>query len=87
MCVLILVPLSDGCSFYVSDQPRCNLLFIVGSDLGSTMSGIFYGVIGSFYGLLLGVLCAMLVQWRMGSSRKQIASCKTTGKLTLVSLI
>ncbi|CAK8989351.1 unnamed protein product [Durusdinium trenchii] len=29
----------------------CNLLFIVGSDLGSTMSGIFYGVIGSFYGL------------------------------------
>lgn len=27
------------------------MLFIVGSDLGSTLSGMFYGIIGSFWAL------------------------------------
>jgi len=31
----------------------CNMLFIVGSDLGSTLSGMFYGIIGSFWALLV----------------------------------
>lgn len=31
----------------------CNMLFTVGSDLGSTLSGMFYGIIGSFWALLV----------------------------------
>ena len=30
------------------------MLFTVGSDLGSTLSGMFYGIIGSFWALSLG---------------------------------
>eukprot|EP00438_Fugacium_kawagutii_P006495 Skav236810 [mRNA] locus=scaffold80:84417:96749:+ [translate_table: standard] len=30
----------------------CNMLFTVGNDLGSTLAGMFYGIIGSFWALL-----------------------------------
>ena len=60
---------------------RCNMLFTVGSDLGSTLSGMFYGIIGSFWALPLGCL------WKGNNVGDVVANKGTTSQVVAIAWV